>query len=138
MATKYQREQRTGTLLVLSGCAREAGRDISQAEISADLDTLHRAETTLSRVNENECDGWPKMVRETRDGRKYEYAVTDDAWQARDQRTEARAQAQVREICEKYGIPVRFDGDPRGGAVRLVLPDGRSNGWDNETWGIYW
>ncbi len=29
----------------------------------ADLDTLHRAEKTLTRLSENECNGWPTWYK---------------------------------------------------------------------------
>ena len=139
MATKQQREERTRTLLMLSGIARENGHEISQTEISADLDTLHRYETTLHRIAENECNGWPRETVERRDGKTYRYSVTDAAWQARDERKETTIQGKVRELAGKYGLSVRFGGDPRGGSIRLIIPDGRSNGFVNDgTWGIYW
>jgi hypothetical protein len=36
----------------------------------------------------------------------------------------------------RYGVI--FNGDPRGGSIRFVLPSGKSNGMDGKTWGIYW
>ena len=44
----------------------------------------------------------------------------------------------VTNIADTLGFKVRFNSDPRGGAIRFVLPSGKSNNWDGETWGIYW
>ena len=44
------------------------------------LDKLHRSEVTLNRINENECNGWPKPVIEYRDGKKYQYSVENEKW----------------------------------------------------------
>jgi len=138
MTTRIQREERTRTLLMFSGIARENGKDISQVEISHDLNLLHRYEATLRRINEDECNGWPREVVERRDGKTYRYNVTDEKWQARDQKTEISVKKRVKAIADKYGIGVDFNGDPRGGAIRFTVTDGRSNNWDQKTWGIYW
>jgi len=37
-------------------------------------------------------------------------------------------------IAERLGCKLHHQGDPRGAAIRLIRPDGRSNGWDGETW----
>lgn len=106
--------------------------------IRALLDTLHRYETTLQRINENDCNGHPRMKSEMRDGKMYRFEVEDEAWAARDAKKEASIQSKVRALLEPLGIQVRFNGDPRGGAIRMLLPDQASNNWDGETWGIYW
>jgi hypothetical protein len=137
-ATRKQREERMRTLCMLSGLARANGHELTQNEVSNDCDLLHRYEVTLQRINENECNGWPREVVERKGGNMFRYSVTDEAWQARDQQRETRTIKKVNELAAKYGITARINGDPRGGAIRLVLPDGRSNGWDNDTWGIYW
>ena len=107
-------------------------------EIRDLLDQLHRAETTLHRIAENECNGHPRTVTEYRDGKMYRYSVEDEKWAARDAKKEANTQKRVIELLKPYGIEVRFNGDPRGGSIRMLLPDHSSNGWDGETWGIYW
>jgi len=138
METKAQREERTKTLLMFSGIARENGKEITQSEISNDLDLLHRYEATLHRIAENECNGHPRTVTERRDGKVYRYSVEDTEWAARDERKEQRTREKVKVIADKYGIGVDFNGDPRGGAIRFTVHDGRSNNWDQKTWGIYW
>ena len=107
-------------------------------EIRTILNKLHRYEATLSRINENDCNGHPRTKIEYRDGKKYEYAIEDIAWKERDAKKEISIQKKVRALLEPLGIVVKFNGDPRGGSIRMLLPDNTSNGWDGETWGIYW
>jgi len=102
------------------------------------LDYLHRCETTLQRINENDCNGHPRMKTEYRDGKMYRFEVEDEKWAARDAKKEKSIQEKVIALLKPYNIGVQFNGDPRGGAIRMLLPDHTSNGWDGETWGIYW
>ena len=88
---------------------------------SSDLDRLHRYETALHRISERQCS-----------------EEMSEAETARVERREAAAEKAVQKIAEAHGLTVRFNGDPRGGAIRLVLPSGKSNNWDGETWGIFW
>ena len=111
---------------------------VTGTEIRSILDYLHRCETTLQRINENDCNGHPRMKIEYRDGKMYRFEVEDLKWAERDAKKEASIQKKVVELLKPYGIEVRFNGDPRGGSIRMLMPDHSSNGWDNETWGIYW
>jgi len=111
---------------------------ITGGDIRTLLDKLHRSEVTLHRINENECNGHPKTVIEYRNGKMYQYSVENEKWRDQDLKKELSIQNKVRTLLEPYHIEVRFNGDPRGGAIRMLLPDHTSNGWDNETWGIYW
>ena len=111
---------------------------ITGTEIRALLNSLHRYEVTLHRINENDCNGHPRLKIEYRDGKMYQYDIEDLEWAARDERKEKSIQKKVIDLLKPYNIEVRFNGDPRGGAIRMLLPDHTSNGWDNETWGIYW
>lgn len=111
---------------------------VTGTEIRAILDKLHRYETTLNRINENDCNGHPRMKTEYRDGKMYRFEIEDQAWAERDAKKEALIQKKVIEILKPLNIEVRFNGDPRGGTIRMFLPDHTSNGWDGETWGIYW
>jgi hypothetical protein len=138
MTTKQQREQKSRTYNTF--CAESVWFDAlgGYVEKTRLLDTLHRYETTLNRINENDANGHPRPVKEVRDGKRYEYDVEDVVWTRADEKKEQRIQSSVREIAEKLGFAVRFNGDPRGGAIRFVLPSGASNNFDGETWGIYW
>lgn len=110
----------------------------TSTEIRALLVYLHRCETTLQRINENDCNGHPRMETEYRDGKMYRFEVEDQKWVERDAKKEKSIQEKVTALLKPYGVEVRFNGDPRGGAIRMLLPDHTSNGWDGETWGIYW
>ena len=102
------------------------------------LDKLHRYETTLHRISENQCNGHPRTITEIRDGKMYRYEVEDQKWAERDAKKEESIQNKVIELCKQYDIEVKFNGDPRGGAIRMLLPDHTSNNWDQESWGVYW
>lgn len=107
-------------------------------DITMILNRLHRYETTLQRINENDCNGHPRMKTEYRDGKIYRFEVEDEKWAARDAKKEKSIHEKVTALLKPYNIEVQFNGDPRGGAIRMLLPDHTSNGWDGETWGIYW
>jgi hypothetical protein len=102
------------------------------------LDKLHRYEKTLSRINENDCNGHPINKVEYRDGKMYHYHIEDQDWVERDAKKEESIKNKVIVLCKQYDIEVKFNGDPRGGAIRMLLPDRTSNNWDQESWGVYW
>jgi len=87
----------------------------------ADLNKLHRAETSLHRIDELLCS-----------------VEMSEQEQARVERRAENIERRIDALCTEHGVEVRFNGDPRGGAVRLVLPGGESNSWDGETWEILW
>jgi hypothetical protein len=111
---------------------------VDETKIRIVLDKLHRYEKTLSRINENDCNGHPITKTEYRDGKMYRYEVEDQNWVERDAKKEESIKNKVIALCEQYDIEVKFNGDPRGGAIRMLLPDHTSNNWDMESWGIYW
>ena len=117
---------------------RETIPQLGYGGTAALLNQLHRYETILHRIAENDCNGHPRMETECRDGKMYRFEVEDDAWAARDAKHEESIRKKVFAILDPLGIKVQFNGDPRGGAIRFVLPSGASNNWDHETWGIYW
>jgi hypothetical protein len=81
------------------------------------LKKLHYYETALHRLAETACNREVTSHEEKRD---------------------ASITAKVQAIAEELGFKVKFNGDPRGGAIRFILPSGKSNNWDGTTWGIYW
>ena len=102
------------------------------------LDLIHRAETTLHRISENQCNGHPKRKVEWRDGKQFIYDVENVEWRERDEKTEAKLETKIKGIAKELGFKVDFNGDPRGSAIRFILPSGKSNNWDGESWGVYW
>ncbi len=134
MATKQQAHE----YQVIFNKFREIIPQLGYDGTYALLHTLHRYETTLHRINENDCNGHPRTKTEYRDGKMYRFEVEDLQWAARDEKKEKSIQGKVIALLQPLGIEVQFNGDPRGGAIRMLLPDHSSNGWDGETWGIYW
>ena len=85
------------------------------------LEDLRKYEHLLQSFNERACNGYHDGAAEERDNVRYE-----------------RICDKVRAIAQTLNFSVQFNGDPRGGAIRFILPSGASNGWDGKTWGIYW
>ena len=105
-----------------------------------DLASLHRWEATLTRLSENQCNGWPTW----RNGH-LEYGWSQEA-NDREQKQAERIERRVTRLVEDGrhpGVTVSFQGDPRGGAIRLLLPADDAghrvhNSWDGESWVIDW
>jgi hypothetical protein len=118
MATQTQKKERSNTLLKLLGKVSEWNLPLTQSQVSADIDWLHRQESTLHRLAEKQCN--------------------DESWGVKDEKKRDAIEARVRTMLELYHIPVQFNNDPRGGSIRMILGGNVSNNLDNETWGIYW
>lgn len=104
----------------------------------ADLAQLHRWEATLTRLSENQCNGWYSPLKGYYDWD----AEQSDRELAQAERIEKRVTRLV-EDGRHPGVTVDFQGDPRGGAIRLLLPadaEGHRvyNSWDGESWVIDW
>lgn len=121
MVTKKQWQERQDTITCFISEAQHAGSLCSPRDIEDFCDLLHRYETSLHRIGEIQCS--------VEMSEKEEKRLSDK---------EARIEKRVRDIADLLKFKVQFNGDPRGGAIRFILPSGRSNGWDQETWGIYW
>ena len=50
---------------------------------------------------------------------------------------ETNIESEIQEIMKEIGLPVEFDGDPRGYVVTVIFPDGKSNNMGGEGWGLY-
>lgn len=87
--------------------------------ISADVDIIeHLARLRklcerLNKINELDCNEQPTVAREREEKRLVELA---------------------RKLAGELGCKLHHQGDPRGPAIRLIRPDGQSNGMDGETW----
>lgn len=51
-------------------------------------------------------------------------------------RKEGVTRSKVKNIVKSLGFDVKFNNDPRGYAIRVILPSKSSNNWDGETWVI--
>ena len=117
MATKIQIKMRDETIAQFAMQINHYGLPGGIEEITRVVDWLHRHETTLHRLAETACN------------RKLIVQESDKV-----QRIEGR----VRDLLALYHVPVRFEGDPRGGTIRMTFVSGASNNWGGEDWGIYW
>ena len=86
-----------------------------------DAALIHRHTSTLHRIDENSCNGHPRIKTETRDGKVYRFEVEDERWRARDEKKEASLEKRIREICAVHGWLVEFQGDPRGWRTNLTI-----------------
>jgi len=50
----------------------------------------------------------------------------------------AITQIAVTKDLKTLGFGVKFNADPRGNAIKLKLPSGKSNSWDGESWVVDW
>jgi hypothetical protein len=117
MMTKKQIRDRDETIAQFAMQINHHGIPGGVDSIEELVDWLHRQETTLHRLAELACDR--ELTR---------------AEQAKNDRIEGR----VRDLLALYHVPVRFEGDPRGGTIRMKFVSGASNNWGGEDWGIYW
>ena len=112
--TKAQLNEYLSTYKMLE---EEARPKLISLQIKGVMDSLHRYETTLHRLAEQDCN----------------YGLTE-----KEEKKETNIKKKVEAIAFQLGFEVKFNGDPRGGAIRLLIPSGKSNNLDGETWGIYW
>lgn len=101
------------------------GKDYFQV-INA-LKKLRRYATTLHRLDENACNGWPRRQVERRDGKVYVYDVTDENWQRRDELKEKRTEERAEKLAKEMGWSFERQGDPRGFPFYILITarDGR-------------
>ena len=97
----------------------ESKKQFGDKELHELLKRLHYLEGRLTRLNERACDD-AKMTEEYYN------------------KTSASLERAVKEAAGEMGFDIRFNGDPRGAAICFVLPSGRYNSWDGETWRIHW
>lgn len=97
---------------------------------------LMRAETTLHRLAEAQCNGdWPadngerKVIECTRCGSLWVPSVLKGKDRAC---PDCRTQDRVVKLCAEYGFVPQFQGDPRGAVLLLHRP-----GYDEQDRGIY-
>jgi len=117
MTTQKQTRDRDQTIAQFAMQTNYHGIPGSIEDLERVVDWLHRQESTLHRLAETACN------RE----------LTH-----REQDKNDRIESRVRDLLTLYQIPVRFEGDPRGGTIRMSFVSGASNNRGNEDWGIYW
>jgi len=118
--TKAARARKDQIIRMMCSTARHNGKDDDFLRMIYFAERLHRLETTLSRLAEDECN----------------YPVYDEAKQERIEKLAEKL------VAEKLGCKCFTQRDPRGYAIRMHLVDdeGRKwfNTWDGETTGLAW
>jgi hypothetical protein len=96
---------------------------------------------THGRMAEAECNGHPLQSMAPPQGCDLK------AWNARVNKAQAEFEAwtekrtaqvekRLAAICEPFGVTVDCGGDPRGYTVKLRLPEGTSNTWGQDGYGV--
>ena len=118
--TKDERKRKYDIINKMCSTARHNGKDDDYLRMISFAERLHRLETTLTRLAEDECN----------------YPEYD--WKKQD-RIEKLAE---KLIAEKLGCKCFTQRDPRGYAIRMYLVDDEGkkwfNTWDGETTGLAW
>jgi hypothetical protein len=114
---QYERAAALTAELTDELCKKDGKRLLFPPQIAAGAVELLRLADRLQRYAEAACNYQLTINQEHRVG---------------------RLEKRVREICQGWGIGVKFNGDPRGYVVRLMLPNGSYNTWGGkaEGWGI--
>ena len=89
---------------------------------------LQRVSATLHTIAERQCNG-----HQTPSG------DWDEAAAQRDEKREESAEKRARDLADKIGCKVTFQGDPRGAVVKLHIPGqpGDSFGGSADGWPVY-
>lgn len=118
--TKADRIRKENIITAMCATAQANGKPADRLRMIDFANRLHRLETTLSRLAEDECN----------------YPVYDEAKQNRIEKLAERL------IRETLGCDCYTQRDPRGYCIRMYLIDefGRKwfNTWDGETTGLAW
>ena len=77
-----------------------------------DAGILRRAELTLQRWSEQECNG--QIERSGHDEKPYRVSLCNDKWRAPIPDREAGALKRVQEVCKRRGLYFYHQSDPRG------------------------
>lgn len=92
--------------------------EIKNPVIMADiLFSLHRCEISLNRYYTIECE---RGLSESENKRMQSI------------------ENKVKVFASKLGFDYRLNSDPRGCAIRFLLPSKKYNSWDGETWSLNW
>lgn len=96
-------------------------------EVIEALKKFRRYASTLHRLDENSCNGWPRIKTEYRDGKMYRFDMTDENWQKKDELKEERTQKRAEALAKEMGWSFERQGDPRGFPFYVIVTakDGR-------------
>lgn len=76
------------------------------------------------------------LVRLARSYQRLQETACNRELTRREKTREANLERRIAEECKAIGLGVTFSGDPRGFVVKLQFPDGASNTWGQDGWGI--
>jgi hypothetical protein len=93
--------------------------DVVVAKLEKIANVLYRTSTTLGRLYEIDCSVQLSPRRQ----------IIHDGH-------EARLEAMVKAYCDMIGLPFELNGDPRWCAIKVRLPNGKGNGWEEGVWYI--
>jgi hypothetical protein len=113
--TQWKREQALRGALAVARVA-----DVSISDAYLVIDAFKRYERKLQRLAEIECNGYPKLVVEYREGKRYEYNVEDETLKAKCMKREGQLMHKVMELAQAHKLVAEFQGDPRGLMFRLT------------------
>lgn len=114
MAAAKDREEFCAVLAwELKGRRSTSGEEFRWTQALEFARFLMRSEVTLHRLAEEACNRNLTPAEERR-----ELGIMD----------------RVRTTCLEFGLGVEFNGDPRGSAIKLMLPSGRSNSFVGAVW----
>lgn len=94
---------------------------------------LIRHAVTHGNLAEAECNGPGDYVNRIPYPRAGEIYAEH---QAMIERRTAQIERKITAICVNLGLRADFGGDPRGYTVKVQLPDGSSNTWGRDGWGV--
>lgn len=118
---KITRETVAAALVLLAEWRPENGAFtpadfVAACNAVAELEALQRQ---LRAIGVRQCNGYQAP------GGGWDEVAAD-----RDEKREARLQVKALEIAKPYGVGLKFGGDPRGSALRIMTPKtGRANTW---------
>lgn len=93
-----------------------------------------RHAVTHGHLAEQSCNGHPAQGSPSMDVATVNRL--QEKWDARIAKREAQIERRIAELCAEIGIAVHFGGDPRGYTVKVQLPNGASNTWGRDGWGV--
>ena len=99
----------------LSQFKKELGDEINIDDLTEILNKLWNCEMKLKRLAEDDCNR----------------GLTDKEIKER-----FKIEEEVKEMINQLGFSGYINNDPRGLAIRIILPSGESNMFDGETWGL--
>lgn len=114
---QYERATELAAVLVDNLCKENGERILFPQQVASGAVELLRLADRLHHYAEAACS----------------YSLT-----ATQEKRVTTLEARVKEICDGWNIKVKFNGDPRGYVVKLLLPDESYNSWGGkgEGWGL--